>query len=301
MSMSNQVIPSNITSLNEMQIETNTYNVLKETLYPGAKDASIAMVLSYCKARKIDPLLKPVHLVPMNVKSGKKDSGGKDMYEWRDVVMPGIGLYRIDASRSGQYAGMSEPEFGEDITEVLGSSKVTYPKWCKVTVKKLLGDHIVEFSAKEYWKENYATKSRSDATPNAMWEKRSYGQLAKCAEAQALRKAFPDVVGQDYTKEEMEGKHFPEAPKSAKPVNNVIEGTLMEPEEIHTIEKDLMDISWAADVDALQDCYKKAYKYWAQAKNKENIAKVMAAKDERKAQLELDESKIDLETGEVLS
>jgi hypothetical protein len=38
-----------------------------------------------------------------------------------------------------------------------------------------------------------------------MWLKRSRGQLAKCAEAQALRKAFPEVGAQP-TAEEMEGK-----------------------------------------------------------------------------------------------
>ncbi|WP_201283357.1 recombinase RecT, partial [Klebsiella pneumoniae] len=41
--------------------------------------------------------------------------------------------------------------------------------------------------------------------PNAMWKKRPYGQLAKCAEAQALRKAWPEI-GQQPTADEMEGK-----------------------------------------------------------------------------------------------
>lgn len=40
-----------------------------------------------------------------------------------------------------------------------------------------------------------------------MWQKRPYGQIAKCAEAQALRKAFPEV-GSAPTADEMEGKQF---------------------------------------------------------------------------------------------
>jgi hypothetical protein len=43
-----------------------------------------------------------------------------------------------------------------------------------------------------------------------MWQKRPYGQLAKCAEAQALRKAFPEIISQHPTAEEMEGKPFNE-------------------------------------------------------------------------------------------
>ena len=40
---------------------------------------------------------------------------------------------------------------------------------------------------------------------NAMWTKRPRGQIAKCATAQALRSAFPEIASQ-YTAEEMEGK-----------------------------------------------------------------------------------------------
>jgi hypothetical protein len=68
---------------------------------------------------------------------------------------------------------------------------------------------IVEFTAKEFWKENYATKGGKEKSiaPNAMWTKRPYGQIAKCAEGQALRKAFPEV-GSHPTADEMEGKTF---------------------------------------------------------------------------------------------
>lgn len=180
-------------------INPDLYLTLKNSLYPGAKDESISLVISYCNAAKLDPMLKPVHIVPMSVKDAKT---GK--YEWRDIIMPGVNLYRILASRSG-CAGISEPEFGEDVTESWDKTSVTYPKWCKVTVKKLINNVMFEFSAKEFWKENYATAGKDTNSPNAMWKKRPYGQLAKCAQAQALRTAFPEICSLP-TAEEMEGK-----------------------------------------------------------------------------------------------
>jgi hypothetical protein len=151
--------------------------------------------------------------------------------------MAGVGLYRIQAARSNQYAGVSEPEFGEDVTCNLGGTDITYPKWCKVTVKKIVNNTIVEFTAKEYWLENYAAK-KDTATPNTMWQKRPYGQLAKCAEAQALRKAFPEIVSQHPTAEEMEGKNFNDlemevkniTPKSAS-ISSKLDSVLSHQEE----------------------------------------------------------------------
>ena len=178
--------------------ETELMQVLRNSLYPGATDESIKMVLGYCKASGFDPMQKPVHIVPMY------DSKAKQM---RDVIMPGVNLYRTIAARSG-CAGVSEPEFGSDVTETLGGIQITYPAWCRVTVKRRLesGD-IVEFTAKEFWKENYAMKGGQEKSiaPNSMWMRRPYAQIAKCAEAQALRKAFPEVGAQP-TADEMEGK-----------------------------------------------------------------------------------------------
>lgn len=188
--------------------ESELMSVLKNSLYPGAKEESIKLVIGYCKASNLDPMQKPVHIVPMSVSTGRKDESGWDIKEMRDVVMPGIGLYRTQAARSGEYAGVSEPDFGDDITEILDEVTVTYPKWCKVVVRRQMANGaIVDFSAKELWKENYATKSSKSAAPNAMWKKRPYAQLAKCAEAQALRKAFPEI-GSQPTADEMEGKTF---------------------------------------------------------------------------------------------
>lgn len=177
---------------------------LKSSLYPGASDDSIDMVLAYCQAAGLDPIQKPVHIVPM------WDGKARTM---RDVVMPGIGLYRTNAARTGEFAGMSEPEFGPMVTEQIGLRDVTYPEWCKVTAyRQLRTGHIAEFTAVEYWIENYAIKGGKDQdqSPNAMWSKRVRGQLAKCTQAQALRIAFPEAVGSAPTAEEMEGRSIVE-------------------------------------------------------------------------------------------
>ena len=192
--------------------EAELLQVLQSSLYPGAAPASIKLVIGYCKAAGLDPLQKPVHIVPM------WDAKARAM---RDVIMPGVNLYRTQAARSGQFAGMSEPDFGPDRTDNIGGQNVTYPEWCRVTVKRLLANGTTaEFTAREYWMENYAVKGGQEKSiaPNAMWSKRPRGQIAKCAAAQALRIAFPEIASQP-TADEMEGKalHTDDAPQQAAP------------------------------------------------------------------------------------
>jgi len=141
----------------------------------------------------------------MKVKTGYDPVKRQNIEEWRDVLMPGIGDYRIKAARSGEYGGKTEPEFGPVVRERLGGTEVSYPQWCRITVHRIVQGEPRAFSAKEYWLENYANDGHSDK-PNYMWKKRAFGQLAKCTEAQALRMAFPEFSGSQPTAEEMEGK-----------------------------------------------------------------------------------------------
>jgi phage recombination protein Bet len=180
---------------------------LINSLYPGAKIESVNAVLDYCTAAGLNVMLKPVHIVPMSVKEGTQ-------YRMRDVIMPGINHYRTQASRTNTYLGKSEPEWGPAIEKSFGDYKISVPEWCRITVRRLVAGHVAEFTAEEYWDENYATKGRDTTTPNAMWQKRPKGQLHKCTEAQALRMAFPELVGAE-TAEEMEGKTIDLTPEEA--------------------------------------------------------------------------------------
>lgn len=178
------------------QTEEELIRVLQNSLYPGAQIGSVQMVLGYCQAAGLDPMQKPVHIVPM------WDKNSRSM---RDVVMPGISLYRTQAARTGEHVGTDEPVFGPMVSLDVTGGAVTVPEWCSVTVWRMKAGVRCAFVATEYWAENYAVAGKDTTAPNTMWKKRMRGQIAKCAEAQALRKAFPEC-GSQPTAEEMEGK-----------------------------------------------------------------------------------------------
>lgn len=160
--------------------------VLQESIFPGAKPRSIILGVDYCRARKLDVFKKPIHIVQIWDKKNR---------ELVDTIWPGIYELRTTASRTGEYAGKSEPEFGPYIgTEFEGGVKIRHPEWCKITVYRIIAGHKCEFTAKVHWLEAYAEKGKTDV-PNSMWQKRVHDQLAKCTEAEALREAFPEETG----------------------------------------------------------------------------------------------------------
>ena len=108
-----------LANISTNDVSQHLMNTLRNSLYPKAKDGSIAMVLDYCKSANLDPMQKPVHIVPM---------WDKDSKSIKDTIMPGIGLYRIQAARSNKYAGVSEPEYGPTIEKTFLKAEVSYGK-----------------------------------------------------------------------------------------------------------------------------------------------------------------------------
>lgn len=239
-------LPANIqTALKERNIDLAVWSTLQNSVFPGAKDESIILAVDYCKARKLDILKKPCHIVPMQVTlSGEKERGsdGKlyDKKIWRDVIMPGIYEQRITAFRTGQMAGQDEPVFGETIS----FKGVDAPEWCRVTVYRFINGERCAFSHTEYFSEACATTKEGKL--NSMWSKRPRGQLAKCAEAGALRKAFPDELGGVITAEEVNEDQVSHQENKLSPENsNIINGQSVElvtDEQIEQI-KNLVEVT----------------------------------------------------------
>ncbi len=171
-------------------ISMEQWRVLQEAIFPSAKSKqSILLALDYCKARNLDPFKRPVHIVPIWDREANNGKGG-----WVETIWPGISELRTTAARTGAYAGKTPPKFGPDIEMQLGTEKLTFPEWCEITVFRVVNGTRVPFTGIVYWLEAYQTK-KDGKTPNAMWKRRIRGQLAKCAEAEALREAFPEELG----------------------------------------------------------------------------------------------------------
>jgi phage recombination protein Bet len=153
----------------------------------------VARFLHTCERTGLDPLAKQIYCI---------GRFGSDGLEWS--IQTGIDGFRVVAERSGQYAGQDEPEW-----------LTADGQWVQAFVKGIHGDHPLAARIRVYrhdwdrpmtgiatWDEYAQRKRNGELT--AMWEQRGPGQLAKCAEALALRKAFPQDLSGVYTDEEMD-------------------------------------------------------------------------------------------------
>ena len=188
-------------------IDRAGWRALTDAVFPAARSVEgILLAMSYCRARKLDVFKRPVHVVPI------WDSS-KNQYT--ESVWPGIGELRTTAFRTGLYGGCDAATFGPDETVTFSGQvgkrgqerhievEVTYPEWCQVTVYRMVGAQRCPIPGpRVYWRETYARQGRTDV-PNEMWSRRPRGQLEKCAEAAALRRAFPEEVGEQYTNDEI--------------------------------------------------------------------------------------------------
>jgi phage recombination protein Bet len=191
-------------------VDKGQWKVLVEAIFPAAQSVdAVVMALSYCQHRKLDVFKKPVHIVPMY----DSKRGG-----YVETIWPSIAELRTTASRTKQYAGCDEAVFGpmkkqkfegmvwENRKQVQGSVTMEYPEWCRITVHRIVNGVVCKFvGPKVVWLESYATAGKTDI-PNTMWQERPEGQIEKCAEAAALRRAFPEELGNEYSAEEMEGR-----------------------------------------------------------------------------------------------
>jgi phage recombination protein Bet len=155
------------------ELGSDKLELIKKTVAKGATDLELELFLHASKRTGLDPLMKQIYCIKR----------GDSM-----AIQTGIDGYRLIADRTGQYAGSDEPQY------IIGDDG--FPDVASVTVTKIVSGVPCKFSASARWKEYCQTNS-------PMWKKMPFLMLGKCAEALALRKAFPAELSGVYTHEEM--------------------------------------------------------------------------------------------------
>lgn len=164
-------------SLQLLNFNDEKRKLIKNTVARGLNDLQFEYFINVASARGLDPTLNQIHAV---IRGGKL------------TIQVAIDGLRLVADRTGCYAGQDEPVF-----EYESGSK--HPDACKVTVYKIVQGSKVSFTGRAKWSEYYPGEKMGH-----MWKKMPETMLAKCAEAQALRRAFPNDMSGLFVREEMQ-------------------------------------------------------------------------------------------------
>lgn len=156
-------------------------SLIRDQLAPEANDSEIRVFLALCERLNLDPFAKQIYLV-----------GRKDKRLGRKVFKPMVSIdgFRLIAQRTGEYMGQAGPEWcAEDgvwrsvwlSKDAPAAARVgVYRKgWAYPLYRVALWSEFLQ-----HW----------NGTPTDMWARLPTVMIAKCAEMQALRAAFPQEL-----------------------------------------------------------------------------------------------------------
>ncbi len=166
--------------------------LVTDVLCKGATPIEVQFFLGVAAEYKLSALKRQIYAVKR-----------WDSREKREVLQFQVGIegLRAIASRTGEYVGSDNPTLECDGNGEIISATCTVWRWVKGEKRP--------FTATAWWDESVQTTK--EGHPNSFWKTRPRGQISKCAEAAALRKAFPEEAGGLYTEEEIEALPKPES------------------------------------------------------------------------------------------
>lgn len=173
---------------NSLRLSESQLDLLKRTYAKGTTDDEFALFLAVADRTGLDPFARQIYCIKRRVRDGN---------EWKEVAQTQVGIdgFRLIAERSHNYAGQLGPYWcGPDGQWVDVWLQPEAPAAARVGVLRKDWKQPVWGVAKYDSFVQTVADNKGNRVPNHMWATMPDNQLAKCAEAQALRKAFPQEL-----------------------------------------------------------------------------------------------------------
>lgn len=189
-------------------LSADQVELIKRTIAVNHTNDELALFVAVCNKTGLDPFARQIYSIKR---------GGKAQ------VQTSIDGFRLIAQRSGQYAGQVGPHW-------CGQDGVWRDVWLESTPPAAARVGVLR---RDFNEPLFAVARWTAYNPGSgQWPKMPDLMLAKCAEALALRRAFPQELSGLYTGEEMAQADVQDSPapkRSTKP--RTAEGAVAAPTE----------------------------------------------------------------------
>jgi phage recombination protein Bet len=200
-----QKVDSVQTKALELSENAGLVDVVKKTIFPTGTKEEMQLFFYQCARSGVHPLDRKI--IPIKFKDGEDDAGNKT---FKMSFISTIDHARSKAGETGVYDGQDEPEFSNETIDqpykkitgwegkrpIYEDAIAVVPDTCIVRVHRK--DVSRPFVGVARWVEFYPGDKKGQ-----QYIKMPTIMLAKCAEMQAMRKAFPDALHNLYSEEEM--------------------------------------------------------------------------------------------------